>query len=149
MNSYNCYQCNKSINEAINMSICFICERIICINCNHTHNTYVNDKDDNLKSIIKHKGDIAYNSMMNFFEFDKFGYPIRIDNYYNDYFDDIDINREVIKRCILLKCHGIDDYRTFYDDLLKIKIKFKYGLYKMLLLKIFCVDITEIILRYL
>ena len=64
------------------------------------------------------------------------------------HFDEIE-RRKFLKYCIHIKCHGLGDYKAFYDDLVRLKIKFKYRLYKIILLNYFCIDITEVIISYL
>ena len=64
-------------------------------------------------------------------------------------FDEVEENRKMIKQYIDIKYMGLGDYKFFCDNLLKIKMKFRYLLFKILLQKYFCNDITESILEFL
>ena len=83
MNSYKCYICQNSYeDDAMLLHICYICDKIICGKCNHSHNTFVKDDDDSLKEIIKEKAQQTYDQIMSCFDFDQFGYPHNINYLY-------------------------------------------------------------------
>ena len=133
MNSYKCHLCKKSLEQAITMSICFVCERIYCKVCNHTHNTFIDEDEKTFRQFIMEKGKITNDIILSFYDCDMFGHSRNIN------YDAVNINelknkrRKFLKYCIEIKCHGIGDYKAFHDDLFRLKMKFKYRLYKMLL----------------
>ena len=55
----------------------------------------------------------------------------------------------MIKQYVDIKYMGLCDFKKICDNLLKIKMKFRYVLFKILLQKYFCNDITESILEFL
>ena len=148
MTSYKCYQCNRSFDKVMMLYVCFICEKMLCGYCNHSHSIFAKDNDDSLKQIIKDKSKITYDLILSFYNFDAYGYPHNM-IYHNVNFDEVEENRKIMKQYTDIKYMGICDFKTFYDNLLKIKMKFRYKLFKLLLLNYFCHDITESILEFL
>ena len=149
MTTFKCNKCKKSFNDGVTfIYICFVCERVMCGCCTHSHVTFEKNADDSFKQIIKDKGKFASDLMVSFYGCTELGYPINR-NYEGIDFDAVSETRKLIKQYVDLKCMGLLDYRLFNDDLLKMKIKFKYGLYKILLLDYFCCDVTETILSFL
>ena len=147
MTSYKCYQCKRSLDDVIGMYICYVCEKIICICCLHCHST-LKENDDSLKQIIKDKSTIAYDLILSFYNFDMLGYPHNT-TFVDLNFDEVEENRKMIKQYVDIKYMGLGDFKFFCDNLLKIKMKFRYVLFKILLQKYFCNDITESILEFL
>jgi len=147
---YKCHICQKNFNNGITMmSICYICEAIVCGNCYHGHSLDVGEIDESLRQLVKDKGKLAFESCLNLFNFDSLGYPHH--NFDNNTIDfaQIERNREMIKPYRGLCYMGIYDFKAFFQDLLQFKRKFLYQLYKMFLLKKFCYDIAEMIVDYL
>ena len=150
MNSYKSYICQNSYeDDAMLLHICYICDKIICGKCNHTHNAFEKENNEILKQIVKDKGKITHDLILSFYDCDILGYSNNMNNYELTNFEEIEKNRKLIKQYIDIKCMGLCDFRIFSDHLLRLKIEFKYRLYKMMLSNYFCIDIIEVILSYL
>ena len=148
MTTFKCNKCKSTFDTVTLLYICYVCNKIMCGCCTHSHATFEKNADDSFKLLIKEKGKIACDLMVSFYGCTELGYPINT-NYDGIDFDAVSETRKLIKQYVDLKCMGLLDYRLFNDDLLKMKIKFKYELYKLLLLNYFCIDITEVIISYL
>ena len=145
---YKCKECQKTYNDSVlDFSICYVCEYIFCDKCFHAHciTVYV---DETLKQLIKDKGKYAKESFLKPFNCDSLGYPINFD-YTTIDLAQVEATRTMIKPYRIIDSTGIFDYKYFAHDIIKMKIKFLYQLYRLLLKKKFCYDITEHVLSFI
>lgn len=129
---YKCEMCNKTFNDGImNLAICYICSKIICDNCHHGH-CIKTEHDKLLNIIVKSKPETAQTIILSNvnFDFDKLGYPYNVPLMDVDY-NQVKRNREILKPYHMIHRIGISDYNYFYCDLIKMKTRFLYQLYKM------------------
>lgn len=149
--NYKCYNCQRSYDnvEVSCLCICCVCDRVFCGNCPHFHFISINSKGESLKLIVKNKATYAYHSCLQRFDFDELGYPPNFITIEVHDFDQVNINREIIKPYRTIQYTGILDFKEFEKNIIKMKTRFLYQLYKMLLNNKFCIDITEKILEFL
>ena len=146
MTSYKCCKCKISNDiEFIEMFVCYICRNIICCNCSHYHNIINNGETEDLKQIVENKQQLFITSCDLVTNFHRFK-----DNMVNllDNRNEYEELRNIRSVYLMVEWNERYEYKYFALIIKKIKGRFLFELYKMLLHRKFINDITSLIMEF-
>ena len=135
---YVCSSCYKSFDNIFYLAICYLCDKIHCEECMHQHHIIV-EMNRELVAIVNEKANIFINTISSLLNFE-----------YDEYDSDNDMHKiELLRPYENLKDKLSIDFKTFYIQNQKMKLRFMYIFYKFVLKTRFCTDVVEYILTYI